>query len=471
MVAGVPRGLAGIAPLAVLICHIAFAITNYYWLEITAIVLAVFFSVLATGRVKLVGNIFLGICLVLVILLLIFKGDSGAVMLTGMERAVVYCSFFTAVATMRHVVESSPLLLAAGQYVASQKAGLRYLALMLGSHLFGLAMNFGGLAVLSTMVERAIIVPSGDPALSEGAEALRRDLHLAALRGFAATATWSPLSVTPLVVATLVPGTTWGEIVGLGIFSAAGLMLLSYLVHLVETRNVSRPPTPNTGAPRGWRGARPLVGLTGIVTAIFACVILLVTLTGLSVAEAVMIVAPTASLLWTLLRARGSVRLQCESFGRLARVTIPDQSTEIVILMASGFIGIACTALLPTEVVADRISHLPALPVLITLIPFFSVIALGLVGINPIISVAIMAAILPSPELVGVPPILMAVVFLVSWSLCAQLSPYTASTLTLGSVARVSSNRIVFVWNRLYGMISVSLVAFLIAIAGAVTHS
>ena len=74
----------------------------------------------------------------------------------------------------------------------------------------------------------------------------------------------------------------------------------------------------------------------------------------------------------------------------------------------------------------------------------------GQFGMNPILSVALIAPILPPAHAMGVDPSDIVVAITSGWALSGASSPYTATTLLVGSFGGVSALHVGLRWNGLY---------------------
>jgi len=277
--------------------------------------------------------------------------------------------------------------------------------------------------------------------------------------------------VTPLVVVSILPDMTWEGILPYGLASGAGLMLLGWLVQTYAD--------PKIGPVEGWVWEsrldwRPILGLVTIVGGIFIGILLLRRGIGSSISEAVIVVLPLASLFWMLLqslhRAGGLIPRMGWRLRQLMAHTLASQRTEIIILATAGFIGGAASGLLPYETMGQWLRQLPLAYLALPLMVFWIVIGFGYVGVNPVISVSIIGTLIAQPEAFGIEPLFLGVVYLCCWSLTAQLSPFTASNLLLGSIAGVNSTVIVNQWNRRFAVAAMLGGSIAIAIAAAILH-
>jgi MFS family permease len=85
------------------------------------------------------------------------------------------------------------------------------------------------------------------------------------------------------------------------------------------------------------------------------------------------------------------------------------------------------------------------------------VVALAQIGLNPIVSVTLLASLLGDG--VGADPRLLAVGLMCAWSLSMISSPFTASMLVLSQLIDRSPYRIAWRWNGLFFVLVVPMLA------------
>jgi hypothetical protein len=83
---------------------------------------------------------------------------------------------------------------------------------------------------------------------------------------------------------------------------------------------------------------------------------------------------------------------------------------------------------------------------------------------NPIMSVSIMAPLLPLPSQMGVAPNDMVLAITSGWALAGASSPFTATTVFIGAMGGVSATRVGLVWNGPYVLICGALLSLWVAI-------
>jgi len=77
----------------------------------------------------------------------------------------------------------------------------------------------------------------------------------------------------------------------------------------------------------------------------------------------------------------------------------------------------------------------------------------GQVGMNPILAVTLIAPLIPGAASLGVTPTAIVVALTAGWALSGASSPFTATTLLIGSFAGISALRVGWVWNGVYTLL------------------
>ena len=132
---------------------------------------------------------------------------------------------------------------------------------------------------------------------------------------------------------------------------------------------------------------------------------------------------------------------------------LPGYRGELTLLMMAGYIGTTGAQLL-TPVILDAGFDPSVLPPWAILVAFVWLIPLaGQIGMNPILAVTFIAPLIPSAADLGVEPTAIVVALTAGWAMSGATSPFTATTLLIGSFADISALRVGLVWNGGYAMV------------------
>ena len=412
-------------------------------------------------RVRLSRKAFVLTGLALSVWLGLAGEDWFGLSLEGLDRAAFIAAFFTALSTLRNVAETSPSLRRAGKFLSVQPPGRRYIALTVGGHLFALLINYGSISLLGGLASQSAR-GEADPVI----RGIRtRRMLLAIQRGFISSLPWSPLGFAMAISTAMIPGASWAGSALPGLGSAVIIMLTGWAMDSIFKPRLANPPARPV-IEGSWTLLAPLVFLL----ALLAVTVLSIYLTlGLRVVGIVMVVVPTIALAWA---AMMHVRLGAEAdLGARARVflgrELPGYRGELVLLMMAGYIGAVGAPLLQPMVLSlgldpDRLPAFVVLPLLLWIIP-----VLGQLGMNPILAVTLIAPLIPSPEALGVSPSALVAAIVSGWALSGATSPFTATTLLIGSFGGVSATHVGIRWNGVYFLISATLLTGWVLAYGA----
>lgn len=399
--------------------------------------------------------------LALFIWALMSRPDWLAMTQSALSSAAFIAAFFTALTWLRNASASSPGIEVCGQFLAEQPPGRRYAALTVGGHLFALVLNYGAISLLGNLAEAS--------ARREPNEEIRnhriRRMLLAIQRGFVSTLPWSPLTFAVAISTSLVPGASWADTVGYCLVSALILAGIGWALDTIFKPRLSIPRPPRRKPDGTWASMLPLLTLLALLVASVGA---LQIATGIRAVGVVMVVVPVISALWLVLQNLGD-RPVAKTFSRTAQYLVcdlPGYRSELVLLTMAGFIGTLGAGLLGPIFAAsgNDLSMLPGWLVLVALIWIIPIT--GQIGMNPILSVSLIAPLLPKASAMGVTPAAVTTALTAGWALSGASSPFTATTLLVGSIGRVSAVRVGLVWNGVYTVLSaVALSAWVVFVA------
>ena len=432
-------------------------------LSLAAQAMVVLFLLVNTALVPWSRKAFVVVGLALFVWAVAARPDWWAMTSRALASAAFVAAFFSALATLRSAAGTSEDIRRCGRFLAEQPPGRRYLALTAGGHLFGIMLLYGAITLLGSLAESA--------ARSEPNEEIRRvrtrRMLLAIQRGFIATLSWSPLTFSMAITASIVEGASWGGVVGYGLISSVILAGTGWLLDSLFKPKLTGPRPQRGPADTHWEKLAPLLillvvlmGLVGVLH--FA--------TGLRTVAVVMLVVPALSAGWIGLQGRGSWRLRggyvARRAGRFFGQELAVYRPELVLLMMAGFIGTLGAGLLEPLLAGSGIplTELPGWLLLLGLL--WMVPVTGQLGMNPILGVSLIAPLIPAAADFGLSPDMIVLAITAGWALSGASSPFTATTLMVGALGGVSAHHVGWRWNGFYTLICGSLLsAWVIAAA------
>lgn len=368
----------------------------------------------------------------------------------GLRSSSFIAAFFTSLISLRSAAAGSASITECGRFLAGQPPGRRYLALCLGGHLFGLVLSYGAISLLGSMAAESAD-SEADPRIR--GHRLRRML-VAIQRGFVSSLPWSPFGFAVAISTTLIPGATWGAAVG---FCAISSLLLVGVGWALDT--IFKPrlavPAQSRGAAQG-RWLSHLSPLLLLLSVLVAAVAVFYAIADLRIVAIVMTVVPAIALGWVALQHDGrGGRAAHQVASRAAEyvtVELPRYRSEVVLLTMAGFIGTMGARLGEPLLAASGLDLTAAPGWLILLGMFWLIPIVGQIGMNPILAVSLTAPLLPAPDAVGLSPAALVVAVTSGWAVSGATSPFTASTLLVGALGKVSATHVGTRWNGIYAL-------------------
>ena len=414
-------------------------------------------------QVRLSRKVFIAVAVGLSVALALSDPGWWDVVLRGLGSAAFIAAFFTALATLRSVAQTSPAIQSAGQFLSEQKPGRRYAALTIGGQMFSLLLNYGAIQLLGSL---AMSNATTEPNAEIRAHRIRRML-LAIQRGFISSLAWSPLSFAMAISTTMVPGTSWAKAVLPGLVTAGIVASIGWALDTIFKPRLSVAPNPRSAPEGSWFAMTPLVLLLGILV---VSVTTLYFNTGVRIVGLVALIVPVMALVWMLIQHWGDAPLRrtATRIRDYVTVEVPGYRGELTLLMMAGYIGTVGAALLGPLVARSGLD-VAALPAWVILVSFVWIIPLaGQVGMNPILAVTLIAPLIPDASALGVTPTALVVAITAGWTLSGASSPYTATTLLIGSFAKISALRVGLQWNGAYTLICAVVLSVWVVIYGLV---
>ncbi|NEK23794.1 hypothetical protein GV827_15460 [Sulfitobacter sp. JBTF-M27] len=390
---------------------------------------------------------FIAVALLISIALAVTDSDWLGIVVRGLETAAFIGAFFAALSTLRNVAETSPAIQRAGRFLAGQPPGRRYAALTGGGQAFALLLNYGSLQLLGALATANAKTEPNE----EIREHRMRRMLLAVQRAFVSTLPWSPLSFAMAITISVIPDTSWAQALLPGLVSSCLLAGIGWGLDTVFKPRLT--VTPVRTKPEGtWATMLPLAFLLVVLV---LGVVSLNSLTNVRIVGIVAVLVPCIAMAWLLIQhwtdrpfATAGSRLKTYVLREL-----PGYRGELTLLMMAGFIGTTGSHLFGPLVQAAGFDP-SSIPAWMILVSFVWIIPLaGQIGMNPILAVTLTAPLIPGAADLGVQPTAIVVAITSGWALSGASSPFTATTLLIGSFANITAHRVGLVWNGAYTLI------------------
>jgi hypothetical protein len=424
------------------------------WTQPAKPVLVLVLVAILLFQVRLSRKAFIAVAVLISVALMATHPDARAIITRGLETAAFIGAFFTALSSLRTVAQTSPAIQRAGTFLAGQPPGRRYAALTVGGQAFALLLNYGSLQLLGAL---ATSNANAEPNLEIRGHRIRRML-LAIQRAFVSTLPWSPLSFSVAISISVIPDSSWGMALVPGLVTSVLLAGIGWLLDTLFKPRLT--VTPVRSAPVGnWATMLPLVVLLAVL---LAGVVTFSVLTQVRVVGIVAVLVPCIAVVWMFIQHWGDSPVSTTQ-ARIATYVLqelPGYRGELVLLMMAGFIGTAGSQLFAPMVQATGFdpSFLPWWAILVALV--WIIPLAGQIGMNPILAVTLIAPLIPAAADLGVQPTALVVAITAGWALSGASSPFTATTLLIGSFGGISASRVGLVWNGAYTLICGVILSF-----------
>jgi hypothetical protein len=417
------------------------------WASVLTPVMMLVLVIILTVQVRLSRKIFVAVAAFLSLALVVTNPNWREIILQGSAAAAFIGAFFAALSTLRTVAATSPAIEHAGAFLAGQRPGKRYGALTVGGQAFALLLNYGSIQLLGAL---AMSNAKSEPNAEVRGHRIRRML-LAIQRAFISTLPWSPLSFAIAISTTVIPDTSWMQVLVPGLVTSGIVAGIGWAMDSIFKPRLS--VTPARGDPPGtWTVMLPLVVL---LATLIVGVIVLNAVTDVRIVGLVAVLVPTIAIVWLFIQhwSKAPVVSVARRISTYVLQELPTYRGELILLMMAGYIGTVGSQLL-APIVVNAGLDLSSLPTWLILVSFVWIIPIaGQLGMNPILIVTLIAPLIPSAASLGVDPTALVVALTAGWAMSGASSPFTATTLLIGSFAGVSARHVGLVWNGTFTIV------------------
>jgi hypothetical protein len=411
------------------------------WVLIFAVYFGAGFRSLKRG-----GLIVIAIAIALFGLAWIITGEASR---NGLSSAGFLFIFLMVMQHMADLAARSPRISEAAELIVSRPPGQRYLFVTFGTHIFALFLNIGAVILITTLLSSR---------LKGASEASQRSLAVASSRGFASTALWSPVSLCSLIIFTHVTGVTYAQFVPYGFLAVLVFLLTGYWLErgrrsaVVNTEGLSLDDTIK------------LLRVVGLAMILVVGGLVWVSVFDVRLIEAMFSVVFILGAIWTVL----FVRAGHTSVGSLVRDYTRATSglaNETAIISGATVIGAAASALVGQWVGFQSELSAATATWVAALIPV-TVFAAGLLAINPVVTVTVLASSL-NPVWPEAAKMVLVLAMTWGWSISGGGTPFTANVAIAAQKFGQTGFTVAMKWNGVFLLIMLT-AATLAAAAGMV---
>ena len=351
-----------------------------------------------------------------------------------LSSAAYYAAFIGALGLMHCLVKRLHQLSELHRLLLAGPRACLYPSYLLSTFAISSILSFGMLNLVCGSLERHLEPRSYSEAQRrEG----RRGVMVASLRGFAMVPLLAPTSVAVAILTRELPGLSWSALLPFGLLGGLLLLLFGWPA---ENRRLQCLAGMDASAEQPSLASFHDL-LSGSVVGI-TLIALLAALTWLSATQAAMLMVPLAVITVLLWKGTGPRRV----FGEI-NDTLAGMRNETFIFASSALLAGLVAAIFPVHQLADHLGNSPLALFGLGALGSLAVMALALLGIAPIISLNLCAALLAQLASQGIDVMQPAVALLFGFSLAMLLSPYGPSALLLARHAQLSPWRVALGWN------------------------
>ena len=453
---------------ALIVFELAYLYTGAWPVQALARVATVGFYAVAISRLGLRERLLVLVCLGLSAALFL-RGDPADVG-RALDQATFLAAFIQTMGLLREAAVRSVAIRDVGAYLTRQPPKRRTLAVLFGGHAMGALLNFGAISLLGPLIQNGVRATSPDPEIAQIRE--RRQLS-ALLRGFSWIVVWAPTTVTQALLADTLPGIDGAALAGLGLAMAAFIIGLAWLEDQATWRTTAarlrasgRVVQETSDLPR-----TAVRNVAGICTLLIGTTLTIRWLAGVATVPALMLTAPVCLVVWIMLQngPRGfaaALKGTGQTLREVAAGAIPNSARECATLGASGFIGVAAAALVPSDTVAALFGVIqPDAAVLLIVLPLLIVIA-GQIALSPIMMVVFLASILSALPEAPADHTLIAFALSCGWAITMTASPNAAGALIMARVTGRSAYEVTWRWNLRFTLLAYGALGGVILVLG-----
>lgn len=388
------------------------------------------------------------------------------IFLAAADRFAFFATFVVALGLLRIPAYRSRLVRQCGQVMLRQPPRRRYPILSAGSALFGIVINIGVLNLFATMIDKSNTLKAADNRVWVQ-KVRRRRMILALLRGFSLAPLISPMGIGVAVILSSMPSLAWSQLLPLAWGAALLIYLLGWSVDAVTGPQPTAAAQANYTAP----SLLPIAQFVLLMLAIVLLVFALVSLLDIRLPIAALVGAPLAACAWLIWQNRRLKTRGLVPTGKILQRQLPwllkPVGNEVVVLGVAGYIGVLMLSLIDTEAMLGSLGFILNWGAWNAVLAMLLVFGLAQTGINPILTVTLLASLLPQLNVPGLSEPAIGVALLTGWTLALMSSPLTASMLIMSRLSGVSSIIIGYVWNRIFLLLAVPMLVTWFVVAGS----
>jgi hypothetical protein len=429
------RSLASWLPVSLAVTVLLQCIVGYAPLRPVALVLTVVWLAAVFPATRATERMFLTAASASALAVVAIGADWRAILGTGLDRATMFVALLTSLGLLRDAARTSRAVRRAGIWLIRQSPSWRFLAIALGGHGFGIALNMGAVTLLGTLIKRSntLAAAGGDAQVV----VIREErMNVALLQGFFSMLVWSPMAISVAFTLSMIPAVTWFDIGPPALAIAILFLATGWAVDRIKWPPSRRRSIPQPGPRPPARDALPMLGIiVGLVSSVLGAKALF----GLGMVEAISWFAALFAFGWFYVQyARLGAGPAFAATGRRLRRHVdrfvPDTRGEQIVLGAASFLGVTLATLLQDLGVSAWLdAWQPHGAVLALAIVVFIVVG-SQFGVVALVTSAIAGGAVMGMARMPMTPLELVLTLQVGWCLSATLSAYSGGTMLMARI-------------------------------------
>jgi len=421
------------------------------------------FIMLEWRETNRIGKLMVAVVLLVAAVCYFYLDLPAQVLLDSMSRAGFFVALFVGIGLLREATEVSQAIQRCGEYLVAQPPSRRYFTLAFGSHVFSIVLSIGTLSLLSGIVNKNNTLESsgGDHKVWDTRQ---RRMSMAIMRGFNATIYWSPFSLALIVTSTSLEGGVASDFYGVGFICAMTLLFWGWLLDYFSISKQQKMSAEPVNSKERWP---ILLNLVALVAVVFVISLAVASLIDSSLLVGMLVSVPIVCIPWMMLCMPGPslIKRYKQTMKRLKSHAIeqfPTYRSEASMVGTAGALGVLLSAAVPKELMADVLIslHLSGLPLAIALV--LTILLAGQLALVPLVTVSILASVLPAPEVLGLRYEVLVLAFVGGWAFATQSSVFSGTTLITARLFNRSASTIAYAWNGLFVLSGSALLCLMI---------
>jgi C4-dicarboxylate transporter, DcuC family len=325
-------------------------------------------------------------------------------------------------------------------------------------------------AFIGSIVNLAIVPLVYEVSRASRFSSNKRLLSAAMTRGFTSSTIWAPTMASIALIMQLT-GTKWLTFFPFGIAGGVVAGVVGYAVTMFETRNQPDPESPParrvavgveaTETPNSRRTYGKFAELCGFALVLIVLIAVVSFVTGVHTLTVVSLAALLFPLVWMGALKRLPI-LGREFRTTYLRESLPNLKSEVTLFVAAGFFATTIDYTGLGKHIPQALSGMVGGNVLLfTIAVIVIAIVLAVVGIHPIVTVAVIGGTVKASAF-GVSSTYLAMVLAICWAIGLSVSPASATIITMSGLANQSPLRVGTRWNGVYALLSAAVLIAMI---------